>query len=746
MSEPETSLESIRYRVPTTLWLLLGTALLFTLSGSTSLWALPTSFTATVILLNIFTIERTWTRRQLTLMSLLMLVGFASRPNPNQLDALLEDENLPGLYTRLSDRIALGGSPTLFGRTVVEGHPHVFYATTENAEAASLQIGASETNGTPLGQGLFRFAVQNPQGLPEGFGRTQANLKVDGITHPQTLRFHPALAHPRWFCSNPSQTQSAALSEETDEAFIIIEDAELTTIGVGNAPTDCVLGAQLFVSHRYSTKVGIYDPSTGKAAGHIDVGSSQVRLARSIDGTLAAALVGSRDGIQLINGTTHALGEFIALPSPPDWIAFGPTSDTLLVSSRHNQRLYRLYKTPEGWQRDERYLGRPVVTITRSQSGTHIYIALTGLSEDGKPLTGNHFIQDQILAIDTTTLDITSKLITTRRATRPLYEGDYLKWTQGVSPMGISVLNDERLLLVFAGSTEVWRVRADLSDPVDVLDINLDASPAPHGVVAFAGGGWAISSPLEGSLSFFDKTDTHIKTLNLAPASGVLSKTQPLAHQRRLGEQTFYEATRSGRSCQSCHTHADSDYTQHNIGDADLMPAILSARGVAHTSPYLRGGDYNQAAHLIEVTEGTFGGYIFEQHHRAEALEDYVMSLPGSVPSWLVNSAPPAAERVRAGYQAFNKARCTLCHTPPAFTNLSQHPAASLFDDFPNPTRTLDTPSLLGISMSAPYLYDGRAETIEDVLDEHNQPKRHGDIGALSKSERQDLLYFLETL
>ena len=48
--------------------------------------------------------------------------------------------------------------------------------------------------------------------------------------------------------------------------------------------------------------------------------------------------------------------------------------------------------------------------------------------------------------------------------------------------------------------------------------------------------------------------------------------------------------------------------------------------------------------------------------------------------------------------------------------------------------------------MSAPYLYDGRAETIEDVLDEHNQAKRHGDIGALSKSEHQDLVYFLETL
>jgi len=173
---------------------------------------------------------------------------------------------------------------------------------------------------------------------------------------------------------------------------------------------------------------------------------------------------------------------------------------------------------------------------------------------------------------------------------------------------------------------------------------------------------------------------------------------------------------------------------------------MLSARGVAHTSPYLRGGDYNRAAHLIEVSEETFGGYIYEQTGRAEALESYVMSLPAAPPTWLAASVAPDAQAVSAGYQAFQKARCTLCHSPPAFTNLSQHPVASLFDDFANPTRTLDTPSLLGLSKSAPYLYDGRAKTIEEVLTTHNQNERHGHVAELSERERQDLIVFLETL
>jgi CxxC motif-containing protein (DUF1111 family) len=58
----------------------------------------------------------------------------------------------------------------------------------------------------------------------------------------------------------------------------------------------------------------------------------------------------------------------------------------------------------------------------------------------------------------------------------------------------------------------------------------------------------------------------------------------------------------------------------------------------------------------------------------------------------------------------------------------------------------LDTPSLLGVAGSAPYLNDGRAATLEEVITKHNAKNLHGDTRSLSASERADLVAFLRSL
>ena len=58
----------------------------------------------------------------------------------------------------------------------------------------------------------------------------------------------------------------------------------------------------------------------------------------------------------------------------------------------------------------------------------------------------------------------------------------------------------------------------------------------------------------------------------------------------------------------------------------------------------------------------------------------------------------------------------------------------------------LDVPSLLSVSTHGPYLSDGRAESLIEVLRDHNPANRHGDTEALSTDELDDLVYFLEGL
>ena len=57
-----------------------------------------------------------------------------------------------------------------------------------------------------------------------------------------------------------------------------------------------------------------------------------------------------------------------------------------------------------------------------------------------------------------------------------------------------------------------------------------------------------------------------------------------------------------------------------------------------------------------------------------------------------------------------------------------------------------DTPTLLAIYRGAPYLHDGSAVTLREVLTTKNTEDRHGRTSQLTKPEIDDLVQYLLTL
>jgi cytochrome c5 len=260
----------------------------------------------------------------------------------------------------------------------------------------------------------------------------------------------------------------------------------------------------------------------------------------------------------------------------------------------------------------------------------------------------------------------------------------------------------------------------------------------PVGIGALGEGILAISSPSEGRVVVLGNDMRVVADHRLdgqEPAAGAA---------RRAGEATFVESTRKGASCQSCHIHADSDDVRHDIGHGERRPT-LSVRGIAGTAPYLRGASYPSLGTLGSVTETIFGGYTTERPNRRTVLAAYVESLPGFANPRLFD--PPPIDVERRGAAAFKKARCDLCHPAPAFTSLGQIRKPILFEvaDDEDPA-VLDVPSLIGLRVSAPYLSNGRADTIASVLGTHNERNSHGDADSLSEDELRALIAFLEGL
>jgi CxxC motif-containing protein (DUF1111 family) len=98
------------------------------------------------------------------------------------------------------------------------------------------------------------------------------------------------------------------------------------------------------------------------------------------------------------------------------------------------------------------------------------------------------------------------------------------------------------------------------------------------------------------------------------------------------------------------------------------------------------------------------------------------------------------------------------CHPPPTYTiSAWLSPGEPLLVDVGTlteasgqrrgaPLTGLDVPSLRGLHHSAPYLHDGRAASLVEVLGVENPEDQHGVTSTLSEGERAELVAFLLSL
>ena len=113
------------------------------------------------------------------------------------------------------------------------------------------------------------------------------------------------------------------------------------------------------------------------------------------------------------------------------------------------------------------------------------------------------------------------------------------------------------------------------------------------------------------------------------------------------------------------------------------------------------------------------------------------------------------SESARRGRTLFmsNTVGCAQCHQGPYFTDsrpegeLLVHDVGTGNDD---PSEKMgpryDTPSLLGVYRTAPYLHHGKAATLRDVLRKYNRDDRHGKTSDLTDDQLVDLEEFLKAL
>jgi YVTN family beta-propeller protein len=226
-------------------------------------------------------------------------------------------------------------------------------------------------------------------------------------------------------------------------------------------------------------------------------------------------------------------------------------------------------------------------------------------------------------------------------------------------------------------------------------------------------------------------------------------------------------------ACASCHPdgHGDGRVWQNPEGPRKT-PALF---GLAHTHPLHWSADRDEVQDFEYTIRGKLmqgrglcDGPIkprngFEPAELDEALagrsadldalavytNSFTFRLSPHVPA--SGKLSPEAERGKAVF--FRKdVGCAACHSGPYYTDSRLQKPYNLHDvgtgDDPREKMgpKYDTPTLLGVYRTAPYLHDGRARTLRDVLTTCNPHDRHGTTSHLKRDELDDLVAFLKSL
>ena len=233
--------------------------------------------------------------------------------------------------------------------------------------------------------------------------------------------------------------------------------------------------------------------------------------------------------------------------------------------------------------------------------------------------------------------------------------------------------------------------------------------------------------------------------------------SDPMPPAMRLGQKLFYSANSDDVpvtqnhwvACASCHMEGRSDAVTW-LFEQGPRDTPTNAGGMLDTGFLFRTADRSKVQDYWETIDVEQGGHFAPGGAQEPLLDAIAAYVNYAIP----NPVPPSTDATRQlhgdelaslraqGQALFGQLGCSTCHSGPARTDSgSGNPALDLggpvllhdvgtcvtsgpFPDVahediaghPRSACAFDTPALRGLVDSAPYLHDGSAATLEDVL------------------------------
>lgn len=579
----------------------------------------------------------------------------------------------------------------------------------------------------------------------------------------ETAEAEPPADEPTYHSPN-----HVCLAEDGRRAYVVNQTANtisvldprerrvLHEIAVGSRPSMAVLShdqRRLFVTCMYDYTVDVVDLEARRVASRIPVGYEPIGLAVSPDGERLSVVNSLAGTVSVFSTSTGAVVFEVEVGRFPRYVA--DTGERIVVANAHSRDL-SIIDPNSGLVIETRSLDRSAQmrnVLCTADGRWAILTTLVGHDEmittqmDRGWINSNGFI-----VVDLNTRGHFVTLLLDRVL------------TGATNPWGLALSDDESRLYVslagihqiaivdlpaalrLVGETEPEEVQR-LSQDVEILEQRGIARRVDCGglgprsvAVDDAAGELLVANYFSDTVSVLDT------------GSGELEAVIPLGPELertlwREGELRFNDGRicfENWLSCASCHQEnatVDSlNWDLINDGMGNPKNAKSMHNGI-FSPPAMWSGV--RADQDVGVMAGQrFLGFLPDDEVQAALME--FIGHPRRAPNPYRQGDPEQLER---GRRLFHRARCDVCHPPPTFTDLVKHDIGlSGYTSRVDFRARFDTPSLIEGYRTAPYLHDGRAETLREILVEHNQDNAHGLTRGLSDIELDDLVAYLRSL
>ncbi|MGL5681601.1 MAG: hypothetical protein ACRDDZ_00935 [Marinifilaceae bacterium] len=235
----------------------------------------------------------------------------------------------------------------------------------------------------------------------------------------------------------------------------------------------------------------------------------------------------------------------------------------------------------------------------------------------------------------------------------------------------------------------------------------------------------------------------HLNVYNIADGSVSNVELNPsrVENDAQQGERMFNDAMlcfQNWQSCNGCHpgdARTDGmnwDLMNDGVGNPKNCKSLLLS---IETPPSMISG-IRASANI--ANRAGFKHIQFHEISEEDALkiDAYVMSLKPVASPYLVNGE--LSEKAKKGRKVFQEHKCDACHSGPHFTNLQSYRIGENVEF----EKGWDTPTLIEVWRTAPYLFDGRAATLQDVFEVY----KHGIQKKISKADVEALVEYVNSL